>query len=979
MIYEFEGCVLDETTQELRRDGDVVHVEPQVLAVLQHLVTNRDRMVTKIELLDEVWGDRFVSESALTSRIKLARKACGDSGREQRIVKTVHGRGYRFVADVVERRPGDSRGLAPTGDGPRPVRGRSGSLGVVGRDRELAQLESVVGTTAIGERSCVFVTGEAGAGKSTLVAELLERCEPLDRWHVLRGRCLLTRGGGVEPYFGLLDAFTELSRTAPDPVRTALERTAPSWLVQLPSLVDDDLAERLERRLLGSSPQRMLREGADAVEELAHDRPVLLVVEDLQWADDCTLDVIDLLVRRITPTPLMVVGTARDEPGAHRDLIADATGSGCAVELPIGGLDRAALAALVADRLGVETVPERLADVAEERSGGVPLFVGEIATAWARQGLVHVEDGGLRIDGTSSELAATIPPTLPMLIGRELSALSDAEVEVLEAASVAGSTFDGASVAAGVGRPVPEVEATLSAMARRLTHVVGEGRVSWPDGTVSTSYSFDHRVTRDVVYDRLSVGRRADLHGRIGLALEAGHLLRPGRTAADGSGSPRAAELAVTLAGHFVQAGDTARAVEYGRRAGEQAAARDAHDHAMQFFDSALTGIDRLPEGPERDRAELLLRVSLGPSLVATRGWFDPAVSVNYERALALCPDPCPEAAAARYGLATVSELRGEFERTERLLVPLVGDEDSGELVVEALELLACSTFHQGAFERSVRNAGTVLESWDDEAYSVPMSRIAEHPTSSCNSWLSLSAWFLGRSDESLERAERAVALAERNRYALSTAVQQRAMLHQVRDEPEQCAWWGNRTREVGGEQDFPMRVIQGDIYRGWALAATGSHGEGIELIAGGLARFHEAGARLNEAYYLGLYADALLHADRPVEALERLDEAIASMHRTTRTYFHESELHRLRARALVRIGPDGVDAARAALDESEARARGRHSPALSLRTVTDRLELERRHGEPEPWREALAPLLAVYDDQRPTPDVVRARTLVEH
>ncbi len=106
MVYEFDNRVLDAATQQLTCDGEPVHVEPQALALLEYLVTNHDRLVTKIELLDEVWGDRFVSESALTSRIKLARKACGDSGREQRIIKTVHSRGYRVIAEVRTRRPG---------------------------------------------------------------------------------------------------------------------------------------------------------------------------------------------------------------------------------------------------------------------------------------------------------------------------------------------------------------------------------------------------------------------------------------------------------------------------------------------------------------------------------------------------------------------------------------------------------------------------------------------------------------------------------------------------------------------------------------------------------------------------------------------------------------------------------------------------------------------------------------------------------
>src|SRR5215204_2650239 len=102
MRYGFGDLVLDTGRFELRRAGEPVHVEPQVFAVLNVLLERRDRVVPKTELLDEVWGDRFVSESALTSRIKAARRAIGDTGRDQRIIKTIHRRGYRFVADVVE-------------------------------------------------------------------------------------------------------------------------------------------------------------------------------------------------------------------------------------------------------------------------------------------------------------------------------------------------------------------------------------------------------------------------------------------------------------------------------------------------------------------------------------------------------------------------------------------------------------------------------------------------------------------------------------------------------------------------------------------------------------------------------------------------------------------------------------------------------------------------------------------------------------
>ena len=956
MIHEFDRCVLDSATQQLWTDGELQHIEPQVLRVLEVLVTNADRMVTKLELLDEVWGDRFVSESALTSRIKLARRACGDSGREQRIIKTVHGRGYRVVADVSTRDPKQRSTTSA-----RPAVGRP-TLGLlVGRDDELALLDDAAADVFEGRSRAVFVTGEAGSGKSALLAEWLERTDQLDDWWVLRGQCVQTRGG-VEPYFTLLDALTLLADERPDELVEVMERVAPTWLAQIPSLVDDDVAVRLERKLLGSGPQRMLREGVALIDELARSRPTVLLIEDLHWADDCTLDVLDLLLQRAS-AGLLVIATVRNERSAADELIGRAVVSGRTTDLTLGPLSRADVADLLRDRLGVDDVPEGLVDVVCERCDGVALFAHEIVAAMLREGSIVVGDGKVRMVRSAREIAETVPASLPPLVERELARLDHDDRALLEAAAISGVVFDGATVAAALDRSIDDVEDALDRLARSSNLITATGGARWPDGTVSTAMSFDHALFRDIVCDHIPAHRRALLHARVGTALEQGH---------DG----HLDEITAELADHFVEAGDQTRAIEYLRRAGELAAARSAHDLAIEIFEDASARLVHLaPE--DRDRAELKLRVALGPSLVAVRGWIDAAVGSNYERAVELArPYPtAPETAAARYGLATVTELRGQFERTESLLEPLLAlDED--HLVVEAHELIACSRFHQGAFRQSFDSAQVVLDSWDEELYSVLMARIAEHPASSCNSWSSLAAWYLGRADDSLELADRAVELGERNPYALSTAVQQRAMLHQVRREVDECERWALRTGEVGREQNFPMRMIQADIYRGWALGARGSTDEAIELIHDGLGRFHAAGAHLNEAYYLGLFAETLLSADRPDEALRHVDDALRIMGSSTRSYFHESELHRVRAGALRAVG-SGTAEVRDALETSWQIAQGRNSPPLRLRTASDRLEFELAHDDEGSWRLAVTEALAAFDGQHPVPDTMRARALL--
>jgi DNA-binding winged helix-turn-helix (wHTH) protein len=244
MRYVFGEWSLDTQRAELSRAGDVQRLRRKVCQVLAYLLAQADRVVSKQELCEQVWPQQCISDTALESTIKAVWQALGDNGRDQRLIQTIYGQGYRCVAEVTT---GDSatrapvRVPAPPGSAlPRPA---AGATLVVGREAELAQLSRWWTRAQEGERHLVLVTGEPGIGKTTLVDAFLGRLAGEATLAIARGQCVEHFGMG-EPYLPVLEALSHLGRGPRGPeVAAVLEAQAPTWLVQMPGLVGPEALE----------------------------------------------------------------------------------------------------------------------------------------------------------------------------------------------------------------------------------------------------------------------------------------------------------------------------------------------------------------------------------------------------------------------------------------------------------------------------------------------------------------------------------------------------------------------------------------------------------------------------------------------------------------------------------------------------------------------------------------------------------------
>jgi predicted ATPase len=486
--------------------------------------------------------------------------------------------------------------------------------------------------------------------------------------------------------------------------------------------------------------------------------------------------------------------------------------------------------------------------------------------------------------------------------------------------------------------------------------------VAWPDGTVSAGFRFAHDLHRTVLYDRIPAGRRARLHAAVADRLEQAY-------------GAAAAGHAAELAAHLLAGHDHARAVPYLQAAAMQALGRSAPREAIQHLQVLLDVLPRLPEGPERDQAELVARMTLGPALVATRGFASPELEAAYTRAHELCLalDRPYEQTLVLHGLAAVNEFRARYHRSEALLTQILHLGVS-ELAVEALELLACSTFHQGAAARAVGYAERGLALYDEGADHSYLAPFGEHPAVACHAWAALALWFLGRPDRALDHAEQARALAVAHPYSLASAEVQLTYLHQYRGEAEATLRWAGQAMATASEHGFPIRAAQAAILGGWALAVTGGASAGVEQLRAGLAGYLATGAELDHPYYLGLLGEGLAASAGPAAGLAVVEEAIG-MVGTERPFYYLPELHRIRGDLLARDGR--ADQAAQAYGRAMELAALHGTRSAELRAVLRRCRLHDR-AQPAADRAHLRRLYDQFEEGFATPDLLAAKALLE-
>jgi DNA-binding winged helix-turn-helix (wHTH) protein/predicted ATPase len=1003
-----------EAAKQLWRGGQRIHLRRHSLAVLRYLAERPRQLVKKEELLKQLWPKIYVSPMVVRVCVREIRAALGDDAKQPQFIETLGVLGYRFIGQVVSSQYPGAHIQRPEA-GHQPLKAPAEQLATydqplttyfVGRERELAQLQAWYARAQQGERQMIFVSGEAGIGKTTLVERFLAQVRAGGAVRIGRGYCVEQAGQG-EVYLPVLQALQQLCR-APDgnQVVAILRRHAPLWLLQLPGVIEADEREMLHRQVQGVSPHRMLREFAQAIEQVAAEAAVILFFEDLQWSDGSTLELMAYLAQLQERARLLVIGTYRAADtvtSRHplRRVVQRLIGRKQCQELVLELLTQAEVEAYLTQRLAGSPVVDILQPVIHRCTGGNALFVKHSVDYLLQRDLLVGADDHWELGVEPATLEELIPDHVQQLLVKQIEELTREVQQLLEVASVVGITFTADEVAAVLNRPLAATEAVYDELANQGRFLEVQGLAEWPDGSITVRYHFRHALYRHALYRRIGLAQRVRWHRQLGEHFAQRY-------------GERTQEIADELAFHFERGRDDRRAISYRQQAGEHALQQSAYQKALGHGQAGIRLLTQLPATAERGQLELKLRQIVSIALSTSRGFTDDELEDNLRRAQQLCREleDIPTHVSVVISLARLQLYRANRPALEEMVRQ---EEDLAErlhdplLLVQLHTQLTTSETFRGRHTRAEEHYQQVLGHYNPQAHRSSPAFLAGDPFVGVLGVSGLSLSLSGWLDEGWSRLAQGLALAEE--YAqyvlLANGLLLAVPVKSLRGEREEAWQLAKKMGALARKHDFPLFARLGVLHEGGMAVQCGALEEGIAALTGGLSQYRAIGAQLFIPYFLSSLADGHRQQGKVAEALQVVSEAL-SLTTTNFDVFWEAELYRQKGElTLAQSSVQGPasrvqkgsrfkiqDSKSAAVNpqsairnlQSEAEAcfrqaietaRRQEAKLLELRAVTSLAQLWQQQGKKKEAQQMLAEIYNWFTEGLDTRDLQEAKALL--
>jgi len=838
----------------------------------------------------------------------------------------------------------------------------------VGRHAELEQLDRALELARGGHGQIVAAMAEAGVGKSRLFHEFKMRrqaeCLVLEAFSFSHGK--------ASAYLPVIDLLKNYFRIADrDDARTrrekitgkvialdrALEDTLPHLFALIGIPVGDD-------RIAEMDPSIRSRRTREAVKSLilreSLNQPLILIFEDLHWIDAESEALLQMLADSLGTAQIMMMVNYRPEyrhSWGHKTYYTQ-------LRLDPLGRDNAAemLSAMVGDDAAIDSLKATII----ERTQGNPFFMEEMVQVLFDQGVL-VRDGAA-VSMAKPITSIQIPSTVKGILAARIDKLAPRDKDLLQSLAVIGKEFPIGLVRRIVGQSDDELAPMLAAL--QAAEFIYE-QPAFPEN----EYTFKHALTQEVAYDSVLINRRKLIHERAGAALEEMF-------------AATIEDHLAQLAHHYGRSANAPKAIEYLRRAAEQAATRSAYSDAIGYAREALRVIAATPESRERDQSELKIQMMLAPLIVSTQGLSSPEIPAYIARAQELCrrAGETPEIFGVMFALWSFNHASGQLSESRVIaeqLLAMAGRVTSDLALASAHNALAATQLWMGEFTASAKNSEQAIDIFahDVERY-LPLMNAPVIPCH-CN-----VVWALhigGHLDQAKRRITEAEALATQLRRPFSIAFVHlhTIVLNHFRQEYADVRTRSETLIELSTEYGFPYWLAAGKMCLARTIAGEGYFRGDRAALENGLAMMKESVATLAAANADLIYSFSFVLLGEVYMMMKRYEDSLRELGRAEQRADQmghrllEAEIHRLRGETLLCMPNGEVEAERSFRRAIEI-AQRQEARSWELRGAKSLARLLVKTGRRDDARATLATAYGKFSEGLDTADVIEAKGILD-
>lgn len=894
----------------------------------------------------------------------------------------------------------------------------------VGREGELRRLEDTLKRVGNAGGTAVFVVGDAGRGKTTLLQEFSRRAAASNQELILLWGSGETPTGLGDPFLPFRDILAMLTgdlesnwsksgldidmakrlienmpqacqallESGPDlidsfvPGDLLLKRAKQfgwgeaAWLRQLDAFLSGRRNRPAPINIQHSDIQNDLFEQFTRVmQRLAQQRPLVIVLDDLQWADPASIDLLFHFGRRISGYPILLLISYRPfdlfepEVGDRHPLVqvlSEFRRTFGEKEIDLDEYDEESGRSFIDAFLDSE--PNNFGDDFRKallrHTGGSPLFLVELLRQMEEKGEIVKDSDGCWVESRVIDWTI-LPEKVEAVIAGNIGQLPSQLEKIIHVAAVEGEEFTAQVISRAAGIEEDEVVSRLSGeLAARHRIVLAQGIMRANDHPLYR-YRFRHNLFYRFVCDSLDAVERAYLHRKVADALE------------DLFGEERS-RIGLHLARHYEAAGMLEKASDYLLLAGEQAKRLSDNREAISHLRHAIGLLNSLPVKPDILRRELALNIALGAPLVAIEGYTSAEAEETFERARELCEQVADarQLPTALWGLWSFYLVLADFRKAADLaeqILELAQKNADTDLLLVGNWTLGITQVHLGHIKKAAEKLEQAINLYDPARHYPLTYQYGQNPAVTCLVYSAICLYLQGYPDQALARCQRAMRLAEEGAhdYSLAFASGMVSLFYALMHDVDQTVRQAQRTISLSRKAGFPFLLAMGMVTGGWARRDAGKEVSSIRRMKRGLGVMQTMGAELGRPVLMVLLIESQIRARQIEEGLRSVSEAFTFADRNNEQLF-KSDLYRLEGELLA-LQETGTARIEASFLKAIALARGQEARLLELRALVSLCRYQLDHGLDSRWLTELADLHGWFSEGFDVPVLVSAEQLL--